>query len=101
MGQVDTNRAGGNRWAAPARQLPVNVPLRFWASTFNLLGQESGVYTVSGMYTGPGQPCGTDAPVIPPTTCTAGCDEEEGEPRPSRPQVASREPNRPGHRHRC
>ena len=80
MGQVDTNRAGGNRWAAPARQLPVNVPLRFWASTFNLLGQESGVYTVSGMYTGPGQPCGTDAPVIPPTTCTAGCDEEEGEP---------------------
>ena len=80
MGQVDTNREGGNRWAAPARRLPVNVPLRLTATSFNLIGQESGWYITNGLYTGPGQPCGTDAPVIPPTVCTAGCDEEEGEP---------------------
>ena len=82
MGQVDTTRSGGTRWAAPARRLPANVPLRLTATSFNLLGEESGWYITNGAYTGAGQPCGTDGPVLPPTTCTAGCDEEEGEPAP-------------------
>ena len=81
MGQVDITRSGGTRWAAPARGLPANVPLRLTATSFNLLGEESGWYITNGAYTGAGQPCGTDdGPVLPPTTCTAGCDEEEGEP---------------------
>ena len=78
--EVDTTRASGTRWAAPVRRLPANVPLRFRVTVFNLLEQESFAHFVHGVYSGPGQPCGTDAPVIPPATCTAGCDEEEGEP---------------------
>ena len=76
--QVDTTRSGGTRWAARARGLPANVPLRLTATSFNYLGQESGWYIVEGLYTGSGAPCGDMA--LPPTTCTAGCDEEEGEP---------------------
>ena len=82
MAQVDTTRSGGTRWAAPARRLPANVPLRLTATSFNLLGEESGWYITNGTYTGAGQPCSPDGPVLPPTTCTAGCDEEEGEPAP-------------------
>ncbi len=79
--QVDTTRSGGSRWAARARGLPANVPLRLAATSFNQLGQESGWYIVEGLYAGPGAPCGDSADVVlPPTTCTAGCDEEEGEP---------------------
>ncbi len=78
VGQIDTS---GNRWAARARRLPANVPLRLAATSFNLLGQESGWYIVGGLYTGAGAPCGSpDDVVLPPATCTAGCDEEEGEP---------------------
>ena len=78
VGQIDTS---GNRWAARARRLPANVPLRLTATSFNLLGQESGWYIVEGLYTGAGAPCGSpDDVVLPPATCTAGCDEEEGEP---------------------
>ena len=84
VGQVDTTRANGSRWAARARNLPANVPLRLTATSFNQLGQESGWYIVEGLYTAAGAPCGTaaaaDDVVLPPTTCTAGCDEEEGEP---------------------
>ncbi len=78
IGQIDTS---GDRWSAPARRLPANVSLRLAATSFNQLGQESGWYIVQGLYAGPGAPCGDpgDA-VLPPTTCTAGCDEEEGEP---------------------
>ena len=81
VGQVDTARDGGSRWAARARNLPANVPLRVTATSFNQLGQESGWYIVEGLYTAAGAPCGAAADVVlPPTTCTAGCDEEEGEP---------------------
>ena len=81
VGQVDTARDGGSRWAARARNLPANVPLRLTATSFNQLGQESGWYIVEGLYTAAGAPCGAAADVmLPPTTCTAGCDEEEGEP---------------------
>ncbi len=74
MAEVDTSRNGGTRWAAPARRLPVGVPLRLTATSFNLLGQESGWYIVNGVYTGPGQPCADPAFTAP--TCTAGCDEQ-------------------------
>ena len=78
IGQIDSS---GDRWSAPARRLSANVPLRLAATSFNQLGQESGWYIVEGLYTGPGAPCGDPADVVlPPTTCTAGCDEEEGEP---------------------
>ena len=78
IGQIDTS---GDRWSAPARRLPANVPLRLAATSFNQLGQESGWYIVQGLYAGPGAPCGDPGDVVlPPTTCTAGCDEEEGEP---------------------
>ena len=81
VGQVDTTRDGGSRWAARARNLPANVPLRLAATSFNQLGQESGWYIVEGLYTAAGAPCGDAADVVlPPATCTAGCDEEEGEP---------------------
>ena len=80
--EVDTTRASGTRWAAPVRGLPANVPLRFRVTSFNLLEQESLAHFVNGVYSGPGQPCSPDGPVLPPTTCTAGCDEEEGEPAP-------------------
>ena len=81
VGQVDTTRNGGSRWAARARNLPANVPLRLAATSFNQLGQESGWYIVEGLYTAAGASCGAAADVVlPPTTCTAGCDEEEGEP---------------------
>jgi hypothetical protein len=81
VNQVDTTRSGGDRWAARARGLPANVPLRLAATSFNQLGQESGWYIVQGLYAGPGAPCGDPGDVVlPPTTCTAGCDEEEGEP---------------------
>ena len=73
IGQIDSS---GDRWAAPARRLPANVPLRLTATSFNQLGQESGWYIVEGSYTGPGAPCG-DA--LPPPTATAGFGEEEGE----------------------
>ena len=74
--QVDTTRSGGDRWAARARGLPANTPLRLAATSFNQLGQESGWYIVEGHYAGPGAPCGA---ALPPPVCTAGCDEEEGE----------------------
>ena len=77
--EVDTTRADGTRWAARARRLPASVPLRLTATSFNQLGQESGWYIVEGLYAGPGAPCGVPQ-ALPPTTCTAGCDEEEGEP---------------------
>ena len=79
--EVDTTRDGGARWAAPVRRVPANVPVKLYATSFNQLGQESGWYSVDGLYTAAGAPCsgGTDV-VLPPTTCTAGCDEEEGEP---------------------
>ena len=81
VGQIDTARSGGDRWAARARRLPADVALRLTATSFNLLGQESGWHIVGGLYTGAGAPCGTpDDVVLPPATCTAGCDEEEGEP---------------------
>ncbi len=81
VGQVDTTRDGGTRWAAPVRRVPANVPVKLYATSFNQLGQESGWYSVDGLYTAAGAPCGTAADVVlPPTTCTAGCDEEEGEP---------------------
>lgn len=81
VGQVDTTRSNGTRWAAPVRRVPANVPVKLYATSFNQLGQESGWYGVDGLYTAAGAPCGTAADVVlPPTTCTAGCDEEEGEP---------------------
>lgn len=81
VGQVDTTRNGGTRWAAPVRSVPADVPVKLYATSFNQLGQESGWYSVDGLYTAPGAPCGTAADIVlPPTTCTAGCDEEEGEP---------------------
>ena len=81
--EIDTNRSGSTRWAARARDVPVNTPLRVTATSFNLLGQESGWYVVPAYYTGPGQPCASGADTVPPaTTCTAGCDETEGEPSP-------------------
>ena len=79
VGQVD--RGGGARWAAPVRRVPANVPVKLYATSFNQLGQESGWYSVDGVYTAAGAPCGGSADiVVPPPTCTAGCDEEEGEP---------------------
>lgn len=81
VGQVDTSRSGGARWAVPVRSVPVNTPVKLYATSFNQLGQESGWYSVDGVYTAAGAPCGVPAePELPPTTCTAGCDEEEGEP---------------------
>ena len=74
--QVDTTRSGGDRWAARARGLPANVPLRLAATSFNHLGQESGWYIVEGHYTGPGAPCGE---ALPPPTATAGFGEGESE----------------------
>ena len=74
--QVDTTRSGGDRWAARARGLPANVPLRLAATSFNHLGQESGWYIVEGHYTGPGASCGE---ALPPPTATAGFGEGEGE----------------------
>ncbi|MXZ51916.1 MAG: hypothetical protein F4Z34_01875 [Acidimicrobiaceae bacterium] len=73
IGEIDSS---GDRWAAPARRLPANVPLRLAATSFNQLGQESGWYIVEGNYTGPGAPCGEP---LPPPTATAGFGEEEGE----------------------
>jgi len=81
VGQIDTTRDGGARWAAPVRRVPADVPVKLYATSFNQLGQESGWYSVDGLYTAAGAPCGTAADIVlPPTTCTAGCDEEEGEP---------------------
>ena len=81
VGQIDTTRNGGSRWAARVRRVPANVPVKLYVTSFNQLGQESGWYSVEGLYTAAGAPCGTAADVVlPPTTCTAGCDEEEGEP---------------------
>ncbi len=81
VGQIDTNRSGGSRWAARVRRVPANVPVKLYVTSFNQLGQESGWYSVDGLYTAAGAPCGTAADtVLPPTTCTAGCDEGEGEP---------------------
>ena len=81
VGQIDTNRSGGSRWAARVRRVPANVPVKLYVTSFNQLGQESGWYSVDGLYTAAGAPCGTAADIVlPPTTCTAGCDEGEGEP---------------------
>ena len=81
VGQIDTTRSDGTRWAARVRRVPANVPVKLYVTSFNQLGQESGWYSVDGLYTAAGAPCGTaDDVVLPPTTCTAGCDEEEGEP---------------------
>ena len=81
VGQVDTTRDGGSRWAAPVRRVPANVPVELYVSSFDQLGRESGWNKVEGLYTAAGAPCGAAADVVlPPTTCTAGCDEEEGEP---------------------
>ena len=81
VGQVDTTRSNGTRWAAAVRRVPANVPVKLYATSFNQLGQESGWFSVDGLYTAAGAPCGTAADIVlPPTTCTAGCDEEEGEP---------------------
>ncbi len=81
VGQIDTNRNGGSRWAARVRRVPANVPVKLYVTSFNQLGQESGWYSVDGLYTAAGAPCGTAADIVlPPTTCTAGCDEGEGEP---------------------
>ena len=81
VGQIDTNRSGGSRWAARVRRVPANVPVKLYVTSFNQLGQESGWYSVDGLYTAAGAPCGTAADIVlPPTTCTAGCDEDEGEP---------------------
>ena len=81
IGELDTTRDGGSRWAAPVRRVPANTPVTLYVTSFNQLGQESGWYGVEGSYTAPGAPCGAAAePELPPTTCTAGCDEEEGEP---------------------
>ncbi len=73
IGEIDSS---GDRWAAPARRLPADVPLRLTATSFNQLGQESGWYIVEGHYTGPGAPCGE---ALPPPTATAGFAEGEGE----------------------
>ena len=81
VGQIDTTRDGGSRWAAPVRRVPANVPVKLYVTSFNQLGVESGWHHVEGLYTAAGAPCGAAADVVlPPTTCTAGCDEEEGEP---------------------
>ncbi len=82
VSQIDTS---GDRWSVPARKLPTNVPLWLAATSFNQLGQESGWYIVEGRYTGQGAPCGDASGFgLPPTTCTAGCDDEgeAGEPTP-------------------
>lgn len=79
VGQIDTTRNGGTRWAAPVRGVPADVVVKLYATSFNQLGQESGWYSVDGLYTAAGAPCGTADAELPPTTCTAGCDEEEGE----------------------
>ena len=82
IADVDKTREGGTRWAVPVRSVPVGVPVRLVVGSFNLLDQESGWPNIIEVhYNGPGQSCGavTDV-VLPPATCTAGCDEEEGEP---------------------
>ncbi|MYK73953.1 MAG: hypothetical protein F4017_05085 [Acidimicrobiaceae bacterium] len=73
IGEIDSS---GDRWGAPARRVPANVPLRLTATSFNQLGQESGWYIVEGRYTGPGAPCGE---ALPPPTATAGFGEGGGE----------------------
>ncbi|MCY3618358.1 MAG: hypothetical protein F4Z00_09585 [Acidimicrobiaceae bacterium] len=82
VGQVDTTRDGGTRWAAPVRRVPADVLVKLYATSFNQLGQESGWYSVDGLYTAAGAPCGAAADVVlPPPTGTAGFDEQlEGEP---------------------
>ncbi len=79
MSEVDTSRGG--RWAVPARSLAAGVLLDLAVTSFNQAGQESGWYITTGIYNGPGQPCsqgGASATTLPPTTCSVGCDEEEG-----------------------
>ena len=81
VGQIDTARADGTRWAARVRRVPANIPVKLYVTSFNQLGQESGWYSVDGLYTAAGAPCGTADDVgLPPPTGTAGFDEEEGEP---------------------
>ena len=81
VGQLDTTRSGGTRWAAPVRSVPANTALKLYVTSFNQLGQESGWYSVDGMYVGPGAPCGTDASTttLPVPTGTAGVAQGEGE----------------------
>lgn len=73
VSQVDTNRGGG-RWGAPVKGLEAGVPLRIAVTNFNANNQESGWYIIDAVYSGPGQPCG--GAVLPPPTCTAGCEED-------------------------
>ncbi|MCY4068658.1 MAG: hypothetical protein OXE79_06110 [Acidimicrobiaceae bacterium] len=68
VSQIDTTRAGGSRWAARARGVEPGVPVRLTATSFNQLGRESGWYIVGGLYTGPGEACGS----LPATSTTAG-----------------------------
>ncbi len=68
LGEIDTTRAGGTRWAARARNIEPGVQVRLTATSFNQLGRESGWYVISGVYTGQGQPCGS----LPAPSTTAG-----------------------------
>ena len=81
VGQIDTTRSDGTRWAARVRRVPANVPVKLYVTSFNQLGQESGWYSVDGLYTAAGAPCGTADDVgLPPPTGTAGFDDDQGEP---------------------
>lgn len=82
MGQVDTNRSGGTRWAVPARRLPAGILLDLTATSFNLLDEESGWYIAAGVNRGPGQSCSADGSLPPPTGTAGFGDEAEGEPTP-------------------
>ena len=73
VSELDTRRAGGNRWAATVVGVPLNVPVRLAATSFNSVGKESGWYVVEGLYTGQGQPCSAGES-LPPTTCSVGCE---------------------------
>lgn len=75
--QIDTSRSDGNRWAAAAVGLETGVPIRIAVTMFNNVDKESGWYFVEASYTGPGEACdGSGTPTLPPTTCTAGCEED-------------------------
>lgn len=79
IGELNTS---GSRWTAPVRRIPAKTPVKLYVTAFNQLGEESGWYSVDGFYNAAGAACGEGAaePELPPTTCTAGCDEDQGEP---------------------
>lgn len=83
VGEIDTARSGGSRWAAPVRDVPALTNVKLYVTSFNQLGQESGWYGVEGVYSAAGAPCGQHSQpgttTLPPPVCTAGCDEEDGE----------------------